>query len=114
MIYNFEKQTPIDILHLEGNLLGAPETQNLLDEITQKIEENNKLFIVDLKEVKFINSMGLNMLLSILTKVRKAGGEVVLINIPEQLSKLLVITKLTSVFHILDNREIAMEKLKAL
>ena len=111
MDYKFNKNGDINILSLEGNLLGAAQTESLIDEINHKLEDNSNLFILDLGSVKFINSMGLSMLLTILTKARKAGGEVVLINIPEQLSKLLIITKLNAVFTIIDSMDLALETL---
>ena len=48
--------------------------------------------------MKFINSTGLSVLINILTKSKNAGGDMVIVSIPEQLSNLLVITKLTDVF----------------
>jgi anti-anti-sigma factor len=47
-----------------------------------------------------MNSTGLNVLLMILTKARKAGGEAVLCNVSSNISSLLSVTKLNSVFSI--------------
>ena len=62
------------------------------------ITDGSVKFVMEMGELKFINSSGLGMLLTSLTKARKAGGDVVLSNINEQLKNLLVMTKLTSIF----------------
>ena len=55
---------------------------------------------VDLSGVRYINSTGIGALVSLLTKFRSRGGELVLINPAEQPRKMLVLTKLITVFTI--------------
>lgn len=112
MTHNLESKDGTIILSLEGSILNDSETKPILDSITEKIQENNNKFAVDLSQLKFINSTGLSFLLTILTKARKAGGEVILTNIPEQLSKLLVMTKLNNVFTVTNSNDEAISKLK--
>jgi anti-sigma B factor antagonist len=60
-----------------------------------------------------MNSTGLNVLLMILTKARKSGGEAVLCNLSANISSLLSVTKLNSVFTVynsLDEAELAVSK----
>jgi len=61
--------------------------------------------------MEYMNSNGLNILINILTLTRSKGGEVVLANIPARINKLLVITKLDSVFEIKDSIANAKKKL---
>ena len=85
------------LLKLSGNLLGEKDTTPILDSINVSLENDSFKFIVDLEELKYINSTGLSVLLTILTKSRNANGDLVLINLPEQLVSLLQITKLSDV-----------------
>ena len=58
-----------------------------------------------------MNSTGLSILINILTQTRSKGGEVIIANVPEKINKLLLITKLNSVFTIKDNIELAKTEL---
>lgn len=98
MEYTIEKKNKVQVLHLKGSLLADIQTKEILQTVTDLIQQGEKYFIIDLKDLKFINSSGLGMLLTILTKARKSGGDVALAHIPEQVNNLLVITKLTSIF----------------
>jgi anti-sigma B factor antagonist len=62
------------------------------------IESGRNRFVINLGAVKFINSNGLGLLINILTKSRKAGGDAVLSNVPDELNRLLAMTKLNSIF----------------
>ena len=66
---------------------------------------------IDLSEVRYMNSSGIGVLITILTKFRNKGGEVVLIKPSDQIRKLLVITKLNAIFTIVESEEEAKTKL---
>lgn len=91
-------QNQITILELSGNLLGEKDATPILDAVGLSLENNSNQFVIDLAGMKYINSTGLSVLLNILTKSKGAGGGLVLVAIPEQLSDLLTITKLSEVF----------------
>jgi anti-sigma B factor antagonist len=63
--------------------------------------------------VRFINSTGIGVMVSVLTKFRNQGGELVLINPSELVRKLLVITKLDAIFILATDDASAAEQLKA-
>ncbi len=99
MEFNFQKEKDVTIVKLSGNLLAEVESNNLLKEISEKIQDGEVNFVFDLSDMQFINSSGLGMLLTCLTKSRKAGGEVILAEINKQLEDLLAMTKLSSIFN---------------
>jgi len=98
MSLNIRMQDNIAIVKISDKLLSDYQREGILSPIEEKIDVGISLFILDLSELKLINSSGLGILITILTKARKAGGEAILTGINEQISKLLVITKLTAVF----------------
>lgn len=100
----------VHIISLSGSLLADVQAKELLDNMNKLIDDGNKNFIFDLKDLQFINSSGLGLLLTCLTKSRKAGGDVILANVPDQVSNLLVITKLNNIFHNTGNLESALKK----
>ena len=92
---------------LQGDLIGSPDSQELRDLVNNSISKNKILCAVDLSKVRFINSSGIGVLVSLLTKFRNRGGEMVLINPSEQIRKLLIITKLNNIFTITETDEAA-------
>ncbi|MBC6990318.1 MULTISPECIES: STAS domain-containing protein [Hymenobacter] len=106
-------QNGILYVRLAGDLIGSPDTQPLLQTVNDHLGDAITLCAVDLSNVRFINSTGIGVLVSILTKFRNQGGELVLINPSEHIRKLLLITKLNSIFTIADDDVTAAQQLKA-
>ncbi len=92
-----------DILFIElsGDLLGESNGIQVV-ELANDYIINRKVTkcTVDLSQVRYMNSNGLGVLITLLTKFRNKGGELVLIHPSDQISKLLMITKLNSIFAI--------------
>jgi len=93
-----ETKEGVLVIALEGNLLGEQANAPVMEMIKKSIEAGNNKVLFNLGEMKFINSTGLGMLLTAVSKTRNAGGELALCNVPEQMRKLLLITKLDGVF----------------
>ena len=85
---------------LTGSLIGENDGMPVLNHFSERCEDGMKNFIVDLSGMKHINSSGLGVLITLLTRARKKGGEVVLVNPSEYIRNLLLITKLNSIFRI--------------
>ena len=98
--YNINKDDQIIHVSLEGNLMNKQQVQGLLDELEFFFNEGIKKIIIDLSDTQYMNSTGLSILINIFTQTRSKGGEVILTNIPEKINKLLIITKLNSIFNI--------------
>ena len=107
--YSIDKKKQHVLVKLSGNLIAQNQTTELLEDIEDHILDNFTFFIVDLTELDHMNSNGLNILINILTKSRNAGGETVITGLSEKINKLIVITKLNTVFSIAKNQEEALE-----
>lgn len=68
--------------------------------------------VVDLEQVRYMNSSGIGVLITLLTKIKNNKGKMVLVNPSEQIVKLLEITKLNTVFTIADSIEDAKSIIK--
>lgn len=103
----FEQQIKnnVLILRLSGDLIGENSGTNLLDAVNNAIQQNALTCIVDISQLRYINSSGIGVLITILTKFRNKGGEVYLMKPSENVQKLLVITKLNAIFHIIQSEE---------
>ncbi|MEO0898604.1 MAG: STAS domain-containing protein [Bacteroidota bacterium] len=87
---------------LKGNLIGEQDGIPITESFAEKLEGGTQYFIINLEGLQHINSSGLGVLITLLTKARKIGGEVVLAKPSNYINNLLVITKLNSIFRIGD------------
>jgi anti-sigma B factor antagonist len=79
------------------------------DKIQSQIEAQCYNFIVDLTQVKFMDSAGLGVLVSGLKVCNKNGGDLVLVGLTENVRELFRITRLDTVFKLFPDRESAAE-----
>jgi anti-sigma B factor antagonist len=101
--YKSNKQNGINIFLLQGELIDRGQAVMLLDEIDEDISKNENKILLNLAELKYLNSSGLNVIINILTKARKSGGDVAICNVNKKITELLIITKLNSVFNVCDS-----------
>lgn len=105
-------ENKITILELSGNLLGEKDASPILEAVDISLGQDSNQFVIDLSGMNYINSTGLSVLLNIHTKTKNVGGDMVIVSIPEQLSNLLKITKLSDVFPQAATKEEALASLK--
>lgn len=98
------------VIELKGNVMGGPEAQDFHNLLKESLEGGKKNIVVNLANVKFMNSSGLGMLISGFTSVKNAGGALKLANATEKINSLLVITKLITIF---DHYESVEEAVKS-
>ena len=109
--YQIEEKKDYNLVSISGNLIEKNQASNLLEEINELVEKESNKFVLNMKDFKYMNSTGLTILLNILTKARKSGGEAVICNVPERIKSLLVITKLNNVFSVVDSEALAAQNL---
>jgi anti-sigma B factor antagonist len=65
--------------------------------------------ILNLAEIKILNSLGINSLIKIFTKCRNNGGDLYIVNISEKINQVLLLTKLNTVLNIANSTAEAEE-----
>lgn len=111
MNHSYEVNNGVLLITLQGDLIGEASKAELVDIAANHIADNILLCAIDISQVGYINSSGIGILITILTKFRNKGGEVFIINPSDQVKKLLIITKLNSIFNIAETREDAVLQL---
>jgi anti-sigma B factor antagonist len=91
------------VIRLSGDLIGENDGTNLLGIVTDALQNKISKCIIDISNLRYINSSGIGVLITILTKFRNKGGEVFLLKPSESVKKLLVITKLNSIFQVIQS-----------
>ncbi len=97
------------VIDLKGNVMGGEDTKEFNDLLHKLIDEGKKNIVVDLSDVKFMNSSGLGMMIGGLTTMKKAGGNLKLARVTEKIESLLIITKLITIFEFYENVDDAIK-----
>jgi anti-sigma B factor antagonist len=105
MNFSHEIQDNVLTIRLSGDLIGENNSAAVLGVVAEALEKKIKVCIVDISDLRYINSSGIGLLITILTKFRNKGGEVYLMKPSENVQKLLVITKLNAIFHIIQSSD---------
>lgn len=111
MEYSHEIINNVLVLKLSGDLIGENHGPELISIINDTINDDIIFCAIDIQNIRYINSSGIGVLITILTKFRNRGGEVVLIKPSDSVQKLLIITKLNSIFYIVPDLEHAFSEL---
>ena len=105
MIFTHEIRSNVLVIKLSGDLIGENNSADVIGVVTEMLQQKIKTCIVDISGLRYINSSGIGLLITILTKFRNKGGEVYLMKPSESVQKLLVITKLNAIFQIIQSEE---------
>ena len=113
MVFTYKSSTKnkINIYTLQGELIDREQPAAMMSEIEGAISENSNRILLNMADLKYINSSGLNVIINILTKARKAGGDVAICCVSKKVNDLLVITKLNSVFNVCTDEAKGIEML---
>lgn len=105
---NVETKDGITIVRLEGELnLAAYE--RLRAPLHALYDQHGAKVILDLARVSFIGSVGWGLLLSVLHRSRRQGGQLKLLYLPEHLTVVFLVLSLERVFEVFDDEEIALK-----
>ena len=104
----------VEIVAVSGKIVGsAQSSQEFQDLFRTLVGAGKKKYVIDLTDTPWTNSLGVGMLMSAYTTVKKQGGEVVLANATERIRDLLKVTRLDAVFSVHDSLYSAMEHLRS-
>ncbi len=82
-------------LNGEIDIYNAPD---LKESLTELIEERQGDIIIDCEDLKYIDSTGLGVLISILKKVKEYDGVIKIVNLKPYINKIFNITGLDKIF----------------
>jgi anti-sigma B factor antagonist len=97
----------VKVLYLDGSLKGGSEVTKLHGAIKGCLDEKTDKIVIDLKDVHWMGSVGIGILICCLTAVKNAGGDMKLSGLNEKIHDLLRMTKLEKIFEIYPDAESA-------
>lgn len=97
----------VTIIGVDGQLIVG-NRHDLKSKVVEAMERGDSKFVIDFSETGYIDSSGLGVLVSLSKKIREAGGDLRLAGLNEDLRTLFELTKLDTLFTILDSAEEAV------
>ena len=98
----------VTIVDISGRIVLGEESAALRNLVFDLTSKGHKKILFNLGDVNYIDSSGLGHLVSAFTSVRKQGGELKLLNLTNKVHDLMQITKLYTVFDIMDDEAAAV------
>jgi len=93
----------VTVLTISGEItLSAGGDVQLKDKIQSLLQQGRRKILLDLGNVSYVDSAGLGQLVQATVTASKNGGKLKLLNLTKRLNDLLVVTKLSTVFDIVE------------
>ena len=96
------------VLDLRGDPLGEDDASKLKEKVYSLIASGVKYVILNLKDVKHINSAGIGGMVCAMTALRRVGGDIYLANTQMNVSKILSITQLNRIIEMYNTTDEAL------
>jgi anti-sigma B factor antagonist len=88
------------VIQADNELFNLENQSGLKSFIEEHLNEGFNFYEINMQDVTAITSSGLGILISILNKIKKKDGILNLVNLPEKILKIFLITRLQLVFNI--------------
>jgi anti-sigma B factor antagonist len=109
MTINERKTGDVTVLDVDGKILLGEGDVQLKRKIDELIERKETKLVLNLANVPYMDSGGLGEIVRSYTTVKRAGGELKLLNATKRISDLLTITKLITVFEVFETEADALK-----
>jgi len=101
------------LISLKGKVLEDGILKDLLKQVEKYLSKTNGKVILNLTNLDYINSTGINFFIKLLTKARVQGGDLVFYGITGSVKTIVHISKMDEVFTIVESYEDALEIFKS-
>lgn len=98
MSFTVHKEADGPVVTMVGKFLGSVECERFQGTIHRLKEEGQTQIVVDLSQTDFMDSSGIGLLVSALTTLRQAGGDLRLAHVEDRIRFVFMTTKLLEVF----------------
>jgi anti-sigma B factor antagonist len=103
------RKEQVTILDLSGDIRAGIDIVSFRQNLKDLIEEGELDVLVNLAEVRQVDSSGLGEMIAGFKSVERSGGKMKLLNLTARVSELMMITKLLTVFESYDDEDEAVK-----
>ncbi|NET23740.1 MAG: STAS domain-containing protein [Okeania sp. SIO1H5] len=104
MEINFREKENWRIMDISGHIKGN-EVSQFRTAAQNSLKENRLNLVANMKDVGFIDSSGVGMLITCHQDLKAAGGKLVLMNLSDDIYDLFEMTSIDRLFEIVDSEE---------
>lgn len=102
------------VVDLKGKLTGGPEAETFRDLFKSFVQQGKQHVIVNLREVEWISSTGIGILIRGYKTVREAEGDLVIVQVGERTQQVFNILRLDHIFRIVADEDEAVAVLQGM
>lgn len=99
----------VAVVKVHGDIVLNGSGPDLADKVRSLLEQDRRRIVLDLGDVRYVDSGGIGELVESFTAAQQRGGSVKLLGVTKRLNDLLVITKLLNVFECFDAEDEAID-----
>lgn len=92
----------VSVVALHGRIVLGDESNALREKLKSLVAEGKKKIVLNMANIKYIDSSGLGMLVAAYVSEKNSGGSVCLCHLGQKFHEVLQITKLSTVFAVYD------------
>ena len=111
-LYQIRKENNAIIL-LVRDLISEYANRQILEVAQTQIDAGQHNFVVDLSEIPYMNSVGLNFLILLHNRLKESEGKLAIANASPKIIQLLDVTKLLPIFQITKSVDEGLKALRA-
>jgi anti-sigma B factor antagonist len=78
--------------------VDSSATESLETRLNELLEQGKKMIVIDFSDVEFISSAGIGLLLGTVSNLREEGGDLIFMNVPQQIKKIFDIINVSPYF----------------
>lgn len=97
----------VTVLDLQGRLV-LDETEHFRRRVDDLVQQDRLKVLLNLKDVTYIDSAGVGMMVGKYLSLRRKGGDVKLLHLSPRSHRVMTITKLLTVFEAFDSEDQAI------
>jgi anti-sigma B factor antagonist len=103
----------VTILDLKGRVVLGEGDDPFRQRIESFIKRGSLKIVLNLRDVTYIDSAGVGVMVGRLVALRKLGGDIRLVNLVQRNLRVMTITKLVSVFETFESEDEAVKSFAA-
>ena len=102
----------VTIVDIKGRIVLGEESATLRELVADLVGKGQRKILLNFVDVNYIDSSGLGSLVSSLARVRMYDGELKLLNLTKRVRETMQVTKLNTVFEIMDDEAVAVNSFR--
>jgi anti-sigma B factor antagonist len=103
----------VSVVELDGRIVLGEESNSFREKLRSLVAEGKKKIVLNMSEIKYIDSAGLGALVAVHISAKNQGASVRLCHLGKKFHEVMQITKLLTVFDVYDTEAAAISSFQS-